>query len=78
MSDTTRAEHIEWCKKRALEYCKPGQWHSLHEAFSSMVSDLSKHDETKGHIGIMLGMQTMLVGGLNSPAQMKDFYNGFN
>ena len=39
----TAQEHIEWCKRRALEYVQLGQ---LEQAFASMVLDLGKHDET--------------------------------
>jgi len=41
----TRQEHLEWCKKRALEYI---DINDLQQAFASMVSDLNKHPETKG------------------------------
>ena len=40
---TTRAEHIVWCKSRALAHVKAGE---LTEAVASMVSDLGKHDAT--------------------------------
>lgn len=39
-----RAEHLAWCKERALEYVESGD---LCQALSSMLSDLSKHDETR-------------------------------
>lgn len=41
---TTRKEHMQWCKKRALEYVSAGD---LMNAVASMTSDLGKHDETK-------------------------------
>ena len=44
MSEATRAEHLEWAKKRALEYCDRGQ---LQRALDSLISDLSKHPETQ-------------------------------
>lgn len=40
----TRAEHLEWCKKRAREYLDDGD---VKNAVTSMLSDLSKHPETK-------------------------------
>ena len=55
----TRAEHLTWCKQRALEYVATGD---LPGAFQSMTSDLSKHPETKSHPGSALGMQ-LLMGG---------------
>ena len=40
-----RAEHREWAKKRALEYCNRDE---LQRALDSLISDLSKHPETHG------------------------------
>lgn len=39
----TRAEHLQWCKDRAMEYVRAGDYQ---QAVASMLSDLSKHDET--------------------------------
>ena len=41
----TREEHLAICKRRALEYLDAGD---VHNAVASMLSDLSKHDETAG------------------------------
>lgn len=38
----TRAEHLAWAKRRALEYVERGE---LMHAVSSMMSDLAKHPE---------------------------------
>ena len=76
MSDIgTRAEHLAWCKTRALEYVDAGD---LQGAFASMASDLGKHSETAGHAGIELGMMLMLSGHLNTPEEMRRHINGFN
>jgi hypothetical protein len=40
----TRDEHIRRCKQRALEYLNRGD---CANAITSMLSDLSKHDETR-------------------------------
>jgi hypothetical protein len=40
----TRDEHLEWCKQQAHEYLDQGD---IHNAVTSMLSDLSKHPETK-------------------------------
>lgn len=58
----TRDEHLEWAKKRALEYLDmippdPAQ------GFTSMMSDLSKHEELKDHIGCRLGVGFMMCAG---------------
>ena len=71
----SRAEHLAWCKRRALEYCDSGDTKT---AFSSMASDLSKHPETEGHPAITLGMMELMSGRLNSPAAMRRFIEGFN
>lgn len=40
----TRAEYLQWCKDRALEYLNQGD---LLNAVASMSSDMSKHPETQ-------------------------------
>ena len=71
----TRAEHLQWCKDRALEYVKIGD---VQNAFSSILGDLGKHKETSGHFGIAIGMQLMMAGQLSSVQQMREFIEGFN
>ncbi len=71
----TRAEHLAWCKQRALEYVDAGD---LNNAFASMSSDLSKHPETEKHAGITLGMMLLMSGKLNTVEEMRKFINGFN
>lgn len=71
----TRAEHLAWCKKRALEYCDAGD---VNQAFASMASDLSKHPETEKHSGSELGAMMLFGGHLNTPEQMRRFIEGFN
>jgi hypothetical protein len=55
MDMRTRAEHIQWCKERAhKEYdfylSKERADKARTNAVMSMLSDLGKHDETKGMI----------------------------
>lgn len=71
MEDITRAEHLAWCKQRALEYLPDDP----QQAFTSMASDLSKHEETRGHVGIELGAMLLLTGNVRD---MRDFIEGFN
>jgi hypothetical protein len=71
----TRAEHMAWCKQRALEYVNRGD---LTDAYASMSSDLGKHPETEGHAAISLGLMLMMGGHLGTPQKMRDFINGFN
>lgn len=72
---TTRAEHLQWCKDRALEYCDAGD---ATQAFSSMASDLGKHPKTKGHFGIEMGFDMLLAGHISGVQEMRDFIEGFN
>lgn len=41
---TSRQEHLEWCKARALQYLDSGDHVN---AVNSMISDLGKHEETR-------------------------------
>lgn len=72
----TRAEHLQWCKDRALEYIdKDGD---IQNAWASMVSDLGKHPETAGHVAITLGMMQLMGGMLSTAPEMRHFIEGFN
>jgi len=75
MKMETRAEHLEWCKQRAREYCDQGD---AQNALASMFSDLNKHPETAGHAGINIGVMMMFVGKLQTPHEAREFINGFN
>ncbi len=68
-----RDEHMQWCKKRALEYLDQGD---TKNAITSMLSDLSKHEETRG-IGEKMGTFGILFG-TKSPADARKFIEGFN
>ena len=68
----TRQEHLDWAKKRAIEYLNSGDTTG---AFSSMASDLQKHPETAGHVGIKLGLLLMMTGNLHD---MRKWIEGFN
>lgn len=71
----TRSEHLEWCKKRAMEYVDAGD---ILQAFSSMVSDLGKHPETERHSAIELGTMMLIGGFLGTTEKMRAFINGFH
>ncbi len=70
-----RSEHLEWCKKRALEFIKTGD---LQQAYASMASDMRKHPETGNHPAIDMGFQMMFGGMLSTGPEMEKFINGFN
>ena len=71
----SRAEHLQWCKDRANEYARKGD---VSQAMASMGSDLNKHDETRNHAGMELGMMLLMSGLLKSPVEIEKFINGFN
>lgn len=69
----TRAEHIAWCKTRALEYVEAGD---PGLALASLNSDLSKHPETAGHQALELGARLMLGGFLSKPRDVRNWIEG--
>lgn len=71
----TRAEHLAWCKSRALEYVAMGD---VLNAFASMDSGLRKHSETRDHKAMEIGVMLMLGGHLNTPDEMRKFIEGIN
>ena len=71
----TGEEHLERCKKRALEYVDRGQ---VREGFTSMLSDLGKHTETKDHKGGEIGAMLMLIPGwIDNPIEVRRWIEGF-
>ncbi len=70
-----RAEHLAWCKERALEYVDRGD---IQNAVASMLSDLSKHPETdrlsKG-LFAALGIAAVRSG---DSREVRRFIEGFN
>ena len=71
----TRAEHLQWCKDRAMEYVKTGD---LEQAFASFNSDMRKNIETAGHRGLELGAQLFFGKFLNTAREMEKWILGFN
>ena len=73
---STRAEHLEWCKNRALQYVDAGQ---LSQAFASFGSDVKKHEETSGIAETLavLGMPLMMNGHLDTPDKMRSHIQGY-
>lgn len=70
-----RAEHLAWCKQRALEFLDGGD---KQQARMSMLSDLSKHEELSNHSGIKLGMLLLVNGYLHSDYEIRNWIEGFN
>ena len=74
MMNATRSEHMQWCKQRALEYLPSDP----QGAIASMLSDLTKHDETREHPGMLLAGMMMFAGQLTTATEVKRFIEGFN
>ena len=71
----TRAEHLDWSKKRALAYLDAGD---VTGAYASFISDIGKHAELEHHSGRELGMMLLMSGKLNEKEEMRKFIEGFN
>jgi hypothetical protein len=57
-----RADHLQWCKDRAMKYVEAGDFP---DTIASMLSDLGKHPDTKSAgegIGAQLGLVTLMTG----------------
>jgi hypothetical protein len=70
----TREEHLEWCKKRAMEYVETGD---TQQAVASMLSDLGKHPGTKKSLEWAgpLGVGILLM---KNKQRVVEFIEGFN
>ncbi len=77
----TRAEHLQWCKDRAMQefdyyYPKEGIEAAARNASVSMLSDLGKHPETAPSQA--MGAMLMLGIRMHSRDEVKKFIDGFN
>ena len=71
----TQDEHLEMAKKRALEYLDRND---PQQAFTSMLSDLGKHEELQNHVGIRMGVGLMMVPGwISNPVEVRRWIVGF-
>lgn len=68
----TRAEHLEWSKKRALEYLPSDPLNAM----TSMMSDLTNHPELTNHIGLEIA--PMFYGAHNDERAVRRWIEGFN
>ena len=71
----SRKEHLQWCKDRAMEYLEKGNYA---EAYTSFISDTSKHSETRNHPALELGTKMFFGGMLSSYGKLKYWIEGFN
>ena len=72
----TRAEHLRWCKDRAiLELDHSGD---PKQAIISMMSDIGKHPETDSEVLRSLCTMMLLSGKIRTRQEAINFINGFN
>lgn len=73
----TRQEHLDWSKKRAMEYVDQGD---LLNGVTSIMSDLSKHPETDPTRGplAMLGLLAMQQAQSGDREAVVRYIKGFN
>lgn len=71
----TRAEHLAWAKGRALEYADQGE---TANAMASLISDLNKHEGTRGHTGVELMTMQAMAGHFERPGELRRCIEGFN
>lgn len=69
----TRAEHLAWCKERALEYVVAGD---LTGAVASMTSDLGKHPDTLASAELVVLVMPDVMAG--DARRVRDWVTGFN
>jgi len=68
-------EHLEWAKKRALEYLDAGD---TRNAFTSMLSDMGKHPDLKNHAGVRIGVGFMMLPGwIDNAVEVRRWIEGF-
>lgn len=74
---TTRQDHLDWCKKRAIAYVEAGD---LNGAFMSFSSDVTKHPETENIRDTIanIGMPLLMGGFLDTADQMRSHIEGYN
>lgn len=70
----TRQEHLEWCKKRAMEAMTDG---NIASGWASFLQDMADHPETKDHISLRMGNEMVFGGQINTLEEMKKYINGF-
>jgi hypothetical protein len=73
MTTMTRDEHLEHCKRRALEYLDAGE---VQNAICSMMSDMRQHEETKSMNQAILALG-LLIATNEDPIEARRWIVGF-
>jgi len=70
--EITRAEHLAWAKRRALEYCDRGE---LQHALDSLIADVGKHPEMHDLSWAESACVKWMEGKLDTQKKMREFIN---
>lgn len=70
----TRAEHMAWCKRRAMEEMEFS--HDPKQAVISMMSDIGKHPETSS--GTLRALCMLVLTQPCTEQSVRKFIEGFN
>lgn len=70
----TRDEHMQWAKKRAINYIDTGM--DLDEVMTGFHMDLKRHDELANHAAIELGFMQQMSGLLNTKEEIIKWIEG--
>lgn len=72
----TRADHIAWCKTRALEHLEPGSDYSLMDVVAGFILDLYRHEDTLDDVQpVGSGAFALIVAGADREA-LREFISG--
>jgi len=72
----TKAEHIKWCKKRAI--AEMDFYNDYTKGIISIMSDLRKHPETNNETLLSLCGMMLKSGKIKNRQEAVNFINGFN
>jgi hypothetical protein len=74
----TRPEHLRWAKQRAFNILNLDSGPTrFREAFTSFLSDLSKHPENKGRYPSELMLIGLMAATAEREAVLRDWIEGF-
>jgi len=77
----TREEHLKWCKERAIAeydyYTKTDPESAIRNGITSIMSDMTKHSETKSAAIQSLCVMQLMTKPNMSRQEFINFINGF-
>jgi hypothetical protein len=74
-----RAEHLQWCKDRAIELLDLGEYAN---SIASMVLDLRKHPDTQNHPALKETIRILIAHQIGyrplTENKIREWIEGFN